>query len=193
VKKLALATAVLALALPAFGQAPEPAEPAPAPAPETETKPKSAMKDRFFFGGGIGAAFGSVDYVEIAPLFGLKVAPRVALGFQPFYSWTNDGRYSPSVAYTNYGARIFSRFRIVSNFFLEADYQFTSFEYLNTYGGTTRATNNAFLAGAGYTMPMGRNVGLYFSALYDFSYNDNDPYGAYYSPVQLQFGVAVGF
>ena len=192
-KKLALAAAVLALALPAFAQAPEPAEPAPAPAPEAETKPKSAMKDRFFFGGGIGATFGSVDYLEIAPLFGLKVVPRVELGFQPFYRWTNDGRYSPSVEYTDYGARIFSRFRIVSNFFLEADYQFTSYEYLNYNGGTTRASNNAFLAGAGYTMPVGRNVGLYFSALYDFSYNDNDPYGAYDSPVQLQFGVAVGF
>ena len=189
----AFAALVFAFALPAFAQTPEPTPAPTTPPPESEEKPAPTMKDRFFFGGGVGATFGSVDYIEIAPLFGLKIVPRVELGFQPFYRWTNDGRYSPSVEYTDYGARIFSRFRIVSNFFLEADYQFTSYEYLNDYGGTTRASNNAFLAGAGYTMPVGRNVGLYFSALYDFSYNDNDPYGAYDSPVQLQFGVAVGF
>jgi len=194
VKKLILA-AVLALALPAFAQAPEPAEPAPAPAPApaAEAEPKPSMKNRFFVGGGIGATFGDVDYVEIAPLLGFQAVPRVGLGFQPFYRWTNDGRYSPSIESTDYGARVFARFRVVSNFFVEADYQFTSYEYLDFNSGTTRASDNAFLAGVGYTMPMGRNVGLYFSALYDFTYDDNNPYSAYDSPVQLQFGVAVGF
>jgi hypothetical protein len=84
----------------------------------------------------------------------------------------------------------------VSSFFVEADYQFTSYEYPYQYPngdiGTTRATNNAFLAGGGYTVPLGRNAGLYFSALYDFTYASG-PYAAYDSPVQFQVGVAVGF
>lgn len=188
-RKLAVAAAVLALAIPALAQSPE----APESTPEPAAKPKSTVSKRFFFGGGIGAAFGTVDYLEIAPLVGFRAAPRVDLGVQPFYRWTNDDQYSTNVEYTDYGARFFARVRIVSNFFAEADYQFTSYEYLNVSGGTTRASNNAFLAGGGYTMPVGRNVGLYFSALYDFTYDDNDPYGAYDSPVQFQFGVAVGF
>ena len=188
-KKLAVAAAVLALALPAFAQTPEPPT---EPAPESPAKPKSSVRSKFFFGGGVGAAFGAVDYVEIAPLVGFRVAPRVDLGVQPFYRWTNASYYST----TDYGTRLFARVRIVSSFFAEADFQFTSYEYPYEYPngsiGTTRASNSAFLAGAGYTVPLGRSAGLYFSALYDFSY-DNGPNAAYDSPVQFQVGVAVGF
>lgn len=188
-KKLAVAGLVIAFAVPALAQSPP-----PTPEPETEApKAPPSMKDKFFFGGGVGATFGAVDYVEIAPMIGMRVAPRVDLGLQPFYRWTNDGRYAPSVETTDYGARFFTRVRIVSSFFAEADYQFTSYEYLNGFGGTTRQSNNAFLAGAGYAIPVGGNVGLFFSALYDFSYNSADVYYPYDSAIQYQFGVAVGF
>ena len=181
-KKLAVAAAVFALALPAFAQTPGP-----------PAKPGSSVRSKFFFGGGIGAAFGAVDYLEIAPLVGFRVAPRVDLGVQPFYRWTNDGRYGTSVEYTDYGTRLFARVRIVSSFFAEADFQFTSYEYPNVYGGTTRASYSSFLAGGGYTIPLGRHAGMYFSALYDFSYDGNNPYSAYDSPVQFQVGFSVGF
>ena len=188
-KMLVAAGFAVALACPALaqtpGQAPEPKEEAESSAPP--------MKDRFFFGGGVGAAFGTVDYFEIAPLIGMRVAPRVDLGLQPFYRWTNDGRYSPSVESTDYGARLFTRVRIVSSFFAEADYQYTNYEYVNSFGGTTRTANNAFLAGVGYTVPVGGSAGLFFSALYDFTYDSNDPYAPYDSPVQFQIGVSVGF
>ena len=188
-KKLAVAVAVLALTLPAIAQAPEPE----APAAEAPAKPRSSVRDRFFFGGGVGLAFGSVDYLEIAPLVGFKVAPRLDLGVQPFYRWTNDGRYGTSVEYTDYGARLFARVRIISNFFAEVDYQYTSYEYRVDTGGTERASYDAFLAGGGYTVPLGGHAGLYFSALYDFSYDGNDPYSAYDSAVQFQVGVSVWF
>jgi hypothetical protein len=184
-----LAVAFSALALPASAQTADPET----PPPEQEKEPAPPMKERWFFGGGVGAAFGSVDYLEIAPLVGVRVVPRLDLGLQPFFRWTNDSRYSPSVETSDYGARLFARVRVVSNFFVEADYQYTNYEYLNGFGGTTRDANNAVLAGAGYVVPLGRNVGMYFSALYDFTYNNNDPYSAYDSPVQFQIGVSVGF
>ncbi len=183
-KKLPLAAAVLALALPAFAQAPEPEVP--------PAKPRSSMKNKFFVGGGVGLAFGTVDYLEIAPLLGFRVAPRVDLGLQPFYRWINDGRYSPSLETTDYGARLFARVRIVARFFAEADYQFTSYEYANGTGGSTRSTNNAFLAGVGYTMPFSNNAGMYFSVLYDFTYK-GDQANFYNSPIQFQIGASVGF
>jgi len=191
VKKAALASLVLALTLPAFAQTPDPTAPAPPP-PEPAT-PKSSIGSRFFFGGGVGASFGTIDYVEIAPLVGFRVVPRFDLGLQPFYRWTDDGRYSPSISTTDYGANIFARVRIVQGFFGEADYQHTNYEYPNSAGGTTRDTYNAFLAGGGYTVPLGKNAGLYFSALYDFTYDGNDPNRPYDSPVRFQIGASVGF
>jgi hypothetical protein len=122
------------------------------------------------------------------------VVPRVDLGLQPFYRWTDDGRYSPSVSTTDYGASLFARVRVVAGFFVEADYQHTSYEYPNAVGSETRDTYDAFLAGAGYAVPLGGNVGLYVSALYDFSYDDNSGvYQPYDSPVRMQVGVSVGF
>jgi len=151
------------------------------------------MGNRWFFGGGVGASFGTVDYVEIAPLVGFRVIPRLDIGVQPFYRWTDDGRYSPSVTSNDYGASLFARVRVIGGFFVEADYQYTSYEYPNGFGGTTRDTYDGFLAGAGYSVPVGRNVGFYVSALYDFSYDSSDILQPYDSPVRFQVGVSVGF
>ena len=77
--------------------------------------------------------------------------------------------------------------------FGEADYEYTSYEYVDVAGGTARDTHNGFLAGAGYALPVADNVGIYFSALYDFTYDSNGTYSTYESPVRFQVGVSVGF
>jgi hypothetical protein len=192
-KTLWIGAAVPTFALPLFAQTdPPPPDPVPEPTP-APAKQKSPVLKRFFFGGGVGASFGDVDYIEVAPLVGFKVLPRFDLGLQPFYRWIDDGRYSPSVTTSDYGATLFARVRVIAGFFVEGDYQFTSYEYPNAGGGTTRDTYNAFLAGGGYAIPLGGHVGFYVSALYDFSYDGNDINRPYDSPVRVQVGVAVGF
>jgi hypothetical protein len=146
-----------------------------------------------FFGGGVGAAFGTVDYVAVSPLVGFHVVPRLDVGIQPFYSWTKDGRYSPSVSTTNYGASVFARVPIFRGLFAEADYEYASYQYALAVGGTAREGHDAVLAGAGYSFGAGRNVGVYFLALYDFMYNSDQVYLPYDSPVRFQVGVSVGF
>jgi hypothetical protein len=207
--KPALVLMSVLVALPLFAQTPPPPDPnapppttpapqepaptQPPPPPPPAEKPKSSMASRFFFGGGVGASFGTVDYVEVSPLIGFRVVPRFDVGFQPFYRWTNDGRYAQDITTNDYGASVFGRFRIVAGFFAEADYQFTSFEFPNGLGGTDRDTYDAFLAGGGYYFGMGGHVGFYTSVLYDFMYDDNDLHIPYDSPVRVQVGVTVGF
>ena len=186
-KALALSAMLFAAVLPVLAQTPEP----PAPPPPPRAEPKAPFRQSVFVGGGVAAGFGTVDFVELSPLVGFHVVPRFDLGFQPFYRWMNDDRSSPSVSTTDYGAGVFARVRIVQGLFGEVDYQYSSYEYANGNGGTTRATHNAYLAGAGYTVPVGHNVGFYTSALYDFTYNDLD--SPYDSPVRFQVGVSVGF
>jgi opacity protein-like surface antigen len=180
-KRLALAAFAFAAVLPAMAQSSEPVPP-----------PKHSMKDRWFVGGSFGASFGTVDSISVSPLVGFHVTPRFDVGLQLFYRWIDDGRYSPSITTNDYGTTLFARARVVANFFLEADIQFTSYEY-PTGTGTARSNYNTFLAGAGYAFPLGHNASFYVSALYDFRYDANAAYVPYDSPWVIQIGAAVGF
>ena len=204
VRRVVLAAAFLALGLPAAAQTPEPPPPTPpptnpptAPAPEQASTPPpsngSSWKSRLFVGGGFGATFGTVDSIYVAPLVGFHVIPRLDMGVQPFYRWVDDGRYSPSISTNDYGATVFARVRVFRALFLEADYEYTNYEYPNFGGGTSRANYDAFLAGAGYAIPIGGRAAFYVSALYDFSYNSNDPNLPYDNPWRVQVGATVGF
>jgi opacity protein-like surface antigen len=192
-----VAALLLAVALPAAAQSPEPAPPQPQPeTPAPETAPRPAPKhhtNRFFFGGGVGLAFGEVDYFELSPMIGVRVIPRFDVGFQPFYRWVKDTRYSPDVETSDYGASLFARFRVISSFYVEADYQYTNYEYPTSQTQTTRSSYSGFLAGAGFYQPVGHNVGFNVGVLYDFSYDGNDPFRPYDSPWRVQAGVSVGF
>jgi hypothetical protein len=193
-KPFTLAALIFTFALPAMAQTPpvDPEAP-PTAAPPAAVEEKPPFKKRIFIGGGVAAGFGTIEYVSLAPMVGFHVVPRLDLGIQPYYSWTHDGRYSPSVSTSDYGCSLFARVPIFRGLFAEADYQYTNYEYPDAFGGTTRSTHNGFLAGAGYSIPAGRNVGFYASALYDFAYDGNDPYRPYDSPVRFQVGVSVGF
>ena len=205
-KPLIAAALLLAVALPAAAQSPEPPPPepqpqappqppAPQPAPtpaETAPPPKHHV-NRFFFGGGVGLSFGDVNYFEISPMIGVRVLPRFDVGVQPFYRWVKDTRYSPDLETYDYGASLFARVRVISSFYVEADYQYTNYEYPTSATQTTRSTYDAFLAGAGFYQPVGKNVGFNVGVLYDFSYDSNDPFRPYDSPWRVQAGVSVGF
>lgn len=169
---------------------PAPQQPPPPPPPQPEAKP--AMQ-RWYFGGGVGVGFGTVDYVEISPLIGYRAFRHLEVGLQPFYQWTDDGRYSPSVSTSDYGARLFTRVPIWRGVFAEADYEYTNYEYPTSPTSTARNSNNAFLVGGGYTFGVGGKVGMYASALYDVTYDDNDPFRPYDSAWRYQVGVSVGF
>ena len=199
-KRLAVYLLLLVIALPALAQTPEPT-PTPTPTPEQapppppQQKQKSWFVSHLFFGGGVGASFGDVDYVEVAPMVGLQIIPRFGVGVQPFYQWTEYGIYSPSVETSDYGARVFARFRVWGGLFAEADYEYTNYEYPIAPGttSTTRGSYDAFLVGGGYHFGIGGKVGMYASALYDLNYDDDDPFRPYDSAIRYSVGVSVGF
>lgn len=184
-KTLALATLAFAVALPALAQTPT------APPP---SKPAGhSSKGKWFVGGGLGASFGTVDTLSIAPMIGYRVVPRVDVGAQIFYSWLNDGRYSPSISTNDYGMTLFTRVRLIAHLFVEADALYSNYEYITGTGTTTRDTYTTFLAGGGYSVPLGHGASFYVSALYDFGYNNDDPYQPYDNPWRVQAGASIGF
>jgi hypothetical protein len=155
--------------------------------------PAKTWKNTMFFGGGVGLGFGDVDYVSLEPLVGWRVHPKVALGVSPMYRWTNDSRYPDSVSTTDYGIRAFAQYYPVPTFFGEVEYEYLDYEYVLPTLDTQRTTASNVFVGGGISRPLGGKAALYASALYNLSYDGNDPARAYDSPWLFQVGVAIGF
>jgi hypothetical protein len=177
----------------AFTSAPLLAQAPATPAPGAGTPSRPAWKEKLYVGGGVGLAFGDVDYVEIAPLVGYNFHPRVSAGAGAFYRWKSDDRYASSVDTTDYGGNLFARFAVTAPVFLHGEWEYLDYEYVDVAGASFRDSESNFLAGAGFVQPMGGKGAFSASVLYNFSYDDNDPTRAYDSPWVYRFGVTFGF
>lgn len=182
-----LASALLSLAIVA----------APAVAGDPAASPtdpsRTSFRDRLFVGGGVGAAFGDIDYVELAPIVGYRVNPRVSVGGGLLYRFKSDDRYAGSEDTTDYGASLFTRVTLVPSVFAQAEVEHLDYEYALPAGGSVRSSSTSFLAGAGFFQPAGRSGGFYASALYNFSYDAHDPATPYDSPWVYRVGYTFGF
>jgi hypothetical protein len=203
-KKIALVAILLAASIPALAQTPAPQPPpTPTPAPEPtgqppdmpawEPEPTSAtgqpgLRDRLYFGGGIGLSFGTVDYVELSPLVGFRVTPDFNLGLAVFYRYRNDGRYEEDVTTNDYGGSLFAQYQVVPTFFLHGEVEYVNYEYIMFDLDTERESDTNFLAGAGYGWPVGGGS-VYFLALYNFNYDEDDFTNPYDSPWVFRVGV----
>ena len=147
-----------------------------------------AWKDRLYF----GASFGDVDFLEIAPIVGCRLHPRVSTGVGLFWRRRSDDRYSPSVDTTDYGGSVFAQVHVVPPLFAHFEYEYADYEY-PTLDGTARDGRSSFLVGAGFYRPLGGGVGFFASALYDVTYDEGDWPNPYDSPWIYRAGVSVGF
>jgi hypothetical protein len=201
----AAATAPTGSSAPAGETAPPPAAPPPPAAAGavpvataeaaavTAVAPKSSLSNRLFFGGGVGFSFGDVEYYEISPIIGLRLAPRVTTGLSLTYRHVTDKRYNEDITTNTYGAAVFAQWVLFRNLFAEGKYQYLSYDVPTGNGGTSRYNYDSFLAGGGYLVPLGGKGAAFMSALYDFSYDSNDVYTPYSDPWVFEAGVTFGF
>jgi len=160
-----------------------------------ETPP---LRERIFFGGDFGLQFGTLTNIEIAPVVGLWVLPRVAVAAGPeytYYARKNIG--STSI----FGGRIYTQFVLIQDInniipaglhlglFVHGEGEIQSLEsetpfWINTQVDSERFTVNALLVGGGISQPMGRRGALNIIALWAL----NDTYDLYSSPeIRISF------
>ena len=159
---------------------------------EQPSKKPIALKDRLWFGGGIGLSFGSVTAVQVDPLVGVYLdRPRkLSAGLGPSYSYYQDNRYTPAFEFSSYGYRVFTRYRVIQQAFLHAE-----FLHVNTepyfYNDLGRIWVPHLLVGAGYVQPIGGVSSFYLQVLFEVLQDPNSIYlntGPIFSA-----GVGVGF
>jgi hypothetical protein len=167
-------------------------EPVPPPPPKVKKDPRSLM-DRLYFGGGVSLMFGTVTNLGVAPVVGYKIDQKGKLssGIGLNYFYFRDDRFVPSYESSNYGWSLFSRYRVIPQAYLHAEYNAQNFEIYSPFADTFQRQWVPFLlVGGGYAQQLAGNSYLTFQVLWDVIQDIRSPYGA--QPF-FQAGVGVGF
>lgn len=177
---------------------PAPLTPVEKPDKPKEKKPpknKTPLIKRLYFGGGVGATFGTYSSIRINPLIGYKITPKLSVGVQFQYEHLRNKYYSTTFTSDNYGGSLFARFRLIKALYLHAEYAMISFENyyyddIDQYYSKRELVPFLFL-GAGYSQKLIGNSWMNFQILFDVLQNDKSPYRKnepFYS-----VGLGVGF
>ena len=153
----------------------------------------SIFSSHIFIGGGFGMSFGSVSYIEAAPLIGYQITERLSGGASLLYRYKNDKRFNPNLKTSDYGASAFGRFLVHRPFVLHAEYEYLSYEFVNADLSTTRTGFNSFLGGGGITQPIGGRAALFVLGLYNFTYSSTSVNTPYNDPWMFRVGITYGF
>lgn len=186
-KKLLLTFGVLICALTVFAQDKE------------DSESKGFQRDKLFFGGNFGLAFGNYTLINVSPQLGYRFNKTLAAGagINLIYSSIRD-RYTTEPNKTTQGItglNVFGRLYPVSFLMLQAqpelNYRFGSIRYLQT-NETYKLDAEivpSLLLGGGAVLPSGR--GSFIAAVfYDVLNHAYSPYGK--KPV-VNFGYNMGF
>jgi hypothetical protein len=161
------------------------------PFDQKENEGTPAFKDRLFYGGSFGLMFGSITDIQVSPVIGFWVLPRIAVAAGPTYRYYKDQIDKTAL----YGGRAYLQLVVIQDLssvvpigshtgiFLHIEDELLSLKtsfwknpppYL-----TDRFYVNTVLAGAGISQQMGKRASLNFMVLWPL--NDSS-YGIYNKP-----------
>jgi len=147
--------------------------------------------DRLFFGGNFGLMFGTITNIEISPIVGYYVTPRLAAGGGIRFEYFKDKGYYAPYATTIYGGDIFSRYTIIRNLgeglniglntgiFAQVEYEALSLEkayFEPPYNEDGRFWVHSILVGGGIIQPVGRRSAFILTVLYNLNETARSPY-----------------
>ena len=133
------------------------------------------LSERMFFGGSFGLQFGTITNIEISPVAGLWLLPRLAIAAGPSWQYYKDPVGKTSI----YGGRGYLRFMIIRDFnqfiplginfglFTHAEYEALSLEndfWSLSASGNARLWQHNALLGLGFSQPLGvkSSMNIYF-------------------------------
>lgn len=146
---------------------------------------RTPFVERLRFGGNFGLSFGNTTYIEASPLvvYAFNDKFQAGPGLTYIYYRSNVAGYSFSTS--QYGGRLFGRYTVYENFFLQAEMESLNIEAHNDkYDGRYWIVNP--LVGGGYFVPFGDHGGVYATGLYNLNYNSN--LSPYPSPLIVRLG-----
>lgn len=144
--------------------------------------------DKVFIGGNMGLSFGTnYSYLNLSPNLGYKLTEKMSVGTGVSYIYTKTN----GIDFHDYGANVFTRYRVFDQIFAMAQYEVLSYDYGLERG---RDIYSTVLVGGGLVQPIGANANFIVSVLYNLLYDvDSLNNGPYSSPLVVSGGVSLGF
>ncbi len=159
-----------------------------------ETEPRKPWSERLFYGGSLGLQFGSVTLVDISPLIGYKITPRIGVGVSPTYKYYRFRNYygqSYDLKTNVIGGSLFARVLILESIFAHAEYEYLTYKSKDLAVSSVSVRNeyNSVLVGAGYREPISSNGYMYLLLLWNLNETIDSPYT---NPI-IRAGFSIGF
>lgn len=164
--------------------------PEPEPEPAKEKKEKKPRSQKVFFGGAVGLSFGSYTRIAVYPQIGYRITPKLTAGIELGYIYISSTYYNQTQNYSNYGASIFTQYRILNPVYVHVEYAAYNYQLFYTDGSENREWVNFLFLGAGYIQKVGKATHIFAQVKFDVLQDENSPYG--WDPL-LRVGATVGF
>jgi hypothetical protein len=166
-----------------------PATPPPPP-PATPGTTKPPLRERIYYGGSVVFSFGSdMSRIGVFPMIAYKVRPKLSVGLEAGYEHVSWDDFDQSA--DNYGGSVFSRYRLLPQMYLHAEYQMVNYEIFTGLNTSERDWVPFLLLGGGISRKVGGRSWAYVEVLVDVLQSDDSPYEDW-EPV-MSVGVGVGF
>lgn len=137
-------------------------------------------------GGNVGAQFGNITVVNIAPTVGFKLRDSWLIGVSGTYVYYEDKRFLPSYKTNIYGGGIFTQYYFLEYFTAHLEYEVLNLE---AQFSNQRVNTEALLIGGGYRSAIGSssffNILLLYNLLEDVNYPYDNPI------IRVGFGIGL--
>jgi len=142
------------------------------------------LGQRIYYGGIVGATFGTVTNIQLMPIVGYRILPRWSAGVGITYQYFKDSRYRPTYETNVFGGNVHSRVFVYQNLFAHTEIEVLNFDVPVIEAGTytlKRKNVPAWFIGAGYFLPIGQRSGMAITFLYDLIQDTYSPYPSNYT------------
>jgi len=163
---------------------------------QQERRDIPALRERLFYGGSMGLQLGAITDIQLSPVIGLWVLPRLSIAVGPDYRFYKD--YNGRTAI--YGGNAYTQIVVIQDFnnliplgmhygiFLQAEDELLSLESLYWKMppvNSERFFINTPLAGVGLSQPIGKRASLNMAVLWSL---ETPKYDIYSNPeIRISF------
>lgn len=157
--------------------------------PHAPPKEFERFIDRLYFGGNVGAWFGSTTYINVQPLVGVRLTKKFSIGGGFTYNYFSQRYGGIKYESTIYGSNAFARYFILENLFAQVGWDHLSVPDFTSPIPDSRAWVENVLVGGGYCQPFSENGNFIIAVFYNVNQTPLSPYP---NPI-VQIGFNIGF